>query len=54
MSKWKDYKIDGEHVRVIYTRLNNTLNDLPFKTNIAEISVAMATLIRASKIEKEN
>ena len=53
MPKWKDYKINGEHVKTIYTQLNNALNGLPFKTNIAEISVAMATLIRASKTEQE-
>ena len=53
MGKWEDYKISGEHVKDIHRRLTKAVSNLPYKTNIAEITIAFSILIRASKVEKE-
>ena len=53
MGKWKDYKVNGEHVKDIHKRVANAIKDLPYAANLAEISIAFSMILRASKIEKE-
>ena len=53
MSKWKDYMVKGEHVKVIHERVAKAINDLPFKANLAEIAVAFNIITRYSKVEGE-